>query len=342
MYLGVNLTVFRMPEQYQDGLVHQPYINMLPSEAMLRTASYFTETELSLLEGTNLYYATLQRNVEWEQEWTRCASLVRMSRPSWLPHFTFSVSPFLANFLRGFDVTRHYQRYKAACTYISSRAFPSSLLSSSPTLESISASYPVLLPGVDSLNHKRGQKVTWMVETRRESDADEGQLSLKCESGYQKGQEIFNNYGLKSNAELILGYGFALEDNPEDILALKLGGSGVTGKRHEIFRGARGLDSLWEEMKEIFLAAAAADVEEEPETWDVELAVAEQLIEMVSVTRDKIEAALSKVEGAAGRSDLLRPEVGTMARAYLEGEDTVAQSIASVHIQQGNWILLMR
>lgn len=40
------------------------------------------------------------------------------------------------------------------------------------------------------------------------------------------GAEVFNNYGAKPNDELLLGYGFVLEDNPEDFVSLKMGTSG--------------------------------------------------------------------------------------------------------------------
>lgn len=49
-------------------------------------------------------------------------------------------------------------------------------------------------------------------------------FTLKCleGSGYGPGQELFNNYAPKQNDELLLGYGFCLEDNPIEQFALKL------------------------------------------------------------------------------------------------------------------------
>lgn len=43
---------------------------------------------------------------------------------------------------------------------------------------------------------------------------------------FLKGEEVFNNYGAKPNDELLLGYGFLLEDNPEDFVSVKLGTNG--------------------------------------------------------------------------------------------------------------------
>ena len=38
-----------------------------------------------------------------------------------------------------------------------------------------------------------------------------------------QGAPAYSNYGFKSNEELILGYGFMLEDNPADFLHVSLG-----------------------------------------------------------------------------------------------------------------------
>ena len=38
-----------------------------------------------------------------------------------------------------------------------------------------------------------------------------------------QGTAAYSNYGYKSNEELILGYGFMLEDNPADFFHISLG-----------------------------------------------------------------------------------------------------------------------
>ena len=38
-----------------------------------------------------------------------------------------------------------------------------------------------------------------------------------------QGAPAYSNYGFKSNEELILGYGFMLEDNPADFFHVSLG-----------------------------------------------------------------------------------------------------------------------
>lgn len=38
--------------------------------------------------------------------------------------------------------------------------------------------------------------------------------------------QVYNNYGPKPNEELLLGYGFVLDPNPDDVVPLRLGGLG--------------------------------------------------------------------------------------------------------------------
>jgi hypothetical protein len=51
---------------------HKPYLDMLPPSDMLLTTMYFTQEELNLLRGSNLYQATATRRQEWETEWESC------------------------------------------------------------------------------------------------------------------------------------------------------------------------------------------------------------------------------------------------------------------------------
>ena len=117
---------------------------MLPSPDKLRTPLHFTQAELDLFKGTNLYGATLDRRREWEAEWEKCREFLAAHDSALGERFT-------------------WQEYLTASTYLSSRAFPSTLLSETPSLVSSPSSYPILLPGVDSLNHARAQPVSWVV-----------------------------------------------------------------------------------------------------------------------------------------------------------------------------------
>ncbi|KAL8666989.1 MAG: hypothetical protein Q9202_000911 [Teloschistes flavicans] len=74
---------------------------------------------------------------------------------------------------------------------------------------------PVLLPGLDLLNHSPTAKVAWQWT--------QDTFSIKSDEFLPSGREIFNNYAPKANEELILGYGFSLFKNSSDHCNLALG-----------------------------------------------------------------------------------------------------------------------
>jgi len=98
-----------------------------------------------------------------------------------------------------------------AATIFTSRAFVSTHIL--PDIETV----PILFPVLDLLNHSVSAKVEWDFHPHRS-------FTLKSLDGEhcKPGQEVFNNYAPKQNDELLLGYGFCLEDNPIEQFALKL------------------------------------------------------------------------------------------------------------------------
>jgi hypothetical protein len=64
------LTPFRSkgPDWASSVLRHQEYIDTLPHDGLI-TPLFFTEEELMLLHGTNLYHATMDRKREWYTGW---------------------------------------------------------------------------------------------------------------------------------------------------------------------------------------------------------------------------------------------------------------------------------
>ena len=115
-------------------------------------------------------------------------------------------------------LTSRRDAYLLANTYISSRAFPSTLLDPSssrinpshqlpngdapptdvPAHEVTPASYPVLIPGLDTLNHRRNQAVTWVSVAPSESgDSTERTVGLVLRTDVPANEQVFNNYGPK-------------------------------------------------------------------------------------------------------------------------------------------------
>ncbi|KAL7424282.1 hypothetical protein Q5752_001872 [Cryptotrichosporon argae] len=194
-YLGLHWVAADVGGAWPEPLKHRTYLASLPPPNTVLTPLHWTEAELELLDGTNLAHVVRERRDEWVAE----GAAVRAATG-------------------GEGVT--WERYLAAATYLSSRSFPSRLLSLDP--DPAADSHPVLLPGLDLLNHARGQPVTWL-SSLSPGSPPRPVVSISCARALGPSVEVYNNYGPKANDELVLGYGFALRDNPDDTVALRLG-----------------------------------------------------------------------------------------------------------------------
>jgi hypothetical protein len=320
--------------QAQYELKHKPYLEMLPSQEQLNTPLHFTSDELEEFRGSNIYRATLDREAQWKSEWEAVKILVEQSNKEWAAAFT-------------------WERYLKAATYLSSRAFPSTVLSSSPTLQSTPDSYPVLLPGIDSLNHGRAVPVSWIVSGQGKGDDvdNSATISIVLHRATASSGELLNNYGAKPNAEFILGYGFSIQDNPEDTIVLAIGdqrsqGSGVDGNKNkwEVGRDAKGAEGVWEEVLARVSSATQGDDETDDETgeegdeddenvrpaYEDELEAAQILAEMVQSLLDRLPSE----EGGAQRAAKIRPEVATMLHDYLSGQKEILESLLKFACQK--------
>ncbi|SMR48989.1 unnamed protein product [Zymoseptoria tritici ST99CH_1E4] len=74
--------------------------------------------------------------------------------------------------------------------------------------------FPVLFPVIDIPNHSPAARVDWAF--------DPGRFSITIKDPIPGGEEVYNNYGPKSNDELLLGYGFCIPDNLDDKVLLTL------------------------------------------------------------------------------------------------------------------------
>ncbi|KAI9143679.1 hypothetical protein BKA69DRAFT_91311 [Paraphysoderma sedebokerense] len=191
-----------------------PYLRCLPRS--YDTLYYWNDSELSWLEGTNLKGVAKEKLDQVRKEWELIRTIVC---PDMIPFEVFSFERFLW----------------ARCS-ASSRAFPCDLsLISNPSVKSddttasdigINSSteshatdvysdydtkYPpcksnlAMWPLFDMLNHCRGLRITWDA-TRTKKDG----VFFNAGSHFSVAEEVFNNYGAKSNDELLLSYGFCL------------------------------------------------------------------------------------------------------------------------------------
>ncbi|KAJ2617377.1 hypothetical protein H4S08_000345 [Coemansia sp. RSA 1365] len=183
----------------------KPYIDILPQT--FHTPLHFTTEDLLLLRGTPMEYAVEDRRSELYAEYKRVQEAVDSK----------------ADMCKALD----FDNYLWAATVVSSRAFTKALLNvgredisdtNKEDLKQVNAGAKasVLLPLLDMMNHRPQALITWLV------DSDSGSISFVAGSDVAAGSEVANNYGAKSNEELLLGYGFCASPNPLNCYHIKL------------------------------------------------------------------------------------------------------------------------
>lgn len=207
------------------------------------------------------------------------------------------------------------------------------MISRDPSVIASADSYPVLLPGLDSLNHARGRAVSWVVDYLPLTDLGQQLgLSLVIHSRTRPGEELYNNYGPKPNAELILGYGFSLEENPDDTIVLSIGGGPASStsnpgekRKWEVGRDARGVEGVWHHVFGVISSASQPGEAEE-------LAAArfENQLDAASMLSEMCRSYLRRLPQIPNVSDASapEPEVLTMLVHYIEGADAFQDIIS--------------
>ncbi|KAL6944877.1 hypothetical protein ACO0QE_002319 [Hanseniaspora vineae] len=158
---------------------YQAYMNVLPDD--ITSPLLWNDSEVALLQGSDLI---LKRNSILQNEI--------------VPEFNAVTAQF--TFPKDKNVELSLQDYIWAHLIVSSRGFPSILISDDASCKNEAFLWPI----VDFLNHDSTAEVKW--------NYDEPYLTFTSNTetnGIAKGQEIFNNYGdNKTTDDLLLSYGF--------------------------------------------------------------------------------------------------------------------------------------
>ncbi|KAI0112307.1 SET domain-containing protein [Hypoxylon sp. NC0597] len=100
--------------------------------------------------------------------------------------------------------------YHWAYSIFTSRSFRPSLIIPAGTSLSLPCElddFSVLLPLYDIGNHSPLAKIAWTTDEQTQV------CTLRSRQTYSAGEQVFNNYGMKTNVELLLGYGFILPEH---------------------------------------------------------------------------------------------------------------------------------
>ncbi|KAG8530918.1 uncharacterized protein KY384_004275 [Bacidia gigantensis] len=190
-----------------------PYIQRLPQPGDsngLNTTLYYDQEDFKWLQGTNLGAATLGRTQLWRQEYEDSMKILRVGSA------TYDWNPWT------------WELYLWATTVLTSRSFP--VASVFKPDEDI----PALVPGLDLLNHSPSAQVVWNLDGDR--------YTISVDEPIHSGCEVLNNYGPKSNEELLIGYGFCIAGNTSD--SFGLGFNSVVSNRIQAIKESRGISIL--------------------------------------------------------------------------------------------------
>ncbi|CAP64756.1 uncharacterized protein PODANS_5_10200 [Podospora anserina S mat+] len=173
-----------------------PYISTLPQPDRVDTwalPAVWPEDDIECLEETNAHVAVREIQANIKKEYKHARKLLKeVDFPGWQEYTQLL--------------------YKWAFCIFTSRSFRPSLILSQETQDHVLGLTPhgtkvddfsILQPLLDIGNHDPTSQYQWNLEV-------DGTCQLICNNAYQPGQQVFNNYGLKSNSELLLGYGFIL------------------------------------------------------------------------------------------------------------------------------------
>lgn len=177
-----------------------PYVNILPAPEEVQSTPFCSGEDQQLLEGTPLYSMTKQYE-------------------AWSRHIYAMLVPVIARhlgdyFIEGQTLTYHYFNWAQHCYRSRAIATPCE------AEEYLGAdAWTCLLPLMDSCNHSPQPQITWVYQQA----ADKPMIQLIVISDViEPGEEVFINYGSKTNEQLLFAYGFILLPNPDDAITIEL------------------------------------------------------------------------------------------------------------------------
>ncbi|KAM5442013.1 hypothetical protein MferCBS31731_002842 [Microsporum ferrugineum] len=175
-----------------------PYLATLPRAGELTSALFYQGEDLEWLRGTGFYHARQIYHDAVKTEYDAAISILRKEGCPLVESYSWNI-------------------FCWAYTVIASRAFTSRVLeayiSKNPALRQ-DDEFQIMLPLVDSSNHRPLAKIEWRAEATR--------IGLKVIDPVSAKEEIHNNYGPLNNQQLMATYGFCIVDNPCDFRDLNV------------------------------------------------------------------------------------------------------------------------
>jgi len=209
-YFAIAILLIKERSKGADSF-WKPYIDVLPSLEEVNPTVVWSEDELAALEGSPLVSATLSLRLKLQKEFETLQQDIFSKHPDLFPPEVFNLDS-----------------YRWAFVILFSRAICLNGLEGGPQV--------ALVPYADLFNHNpfassfidAQSKGGWFTETKEE-------VVVYADRSYKKFEQVFISYGQKSNLELLLLYGFALDRNPYNAVDLTV----VLPESDPLFEGKR-------------------------------------------------------------------------------------------------------
>ncbi|CAJ1444439.1 unnamed protein product [Effrenium voratum] len=182
------------------------YVATLPSQSP--TPMSWPSNLRAMLADTNLGAAVAEERSQLEEEFANIMPKLQKERPELFGEL-FNLEAFL--WAHGMWFSR---RFPTAMAAMGKSKDYSWRRSSEEEMEEESDGEGALVPFMDFTNHQSGTQIVWQ--------ADAEKVTFVAGGDIPSGSEVFNNYGDKSNEDLLLIHGFALVDNIYDTYSLWL------------------------------------------------------------------------------------------------------------------------
>ncbi|KKA30936.1 hypothetical protein TD95_004336 [Thielaviopsis punctulata] len=193
------LSRFLLMQQYLLGhsSFWHAYIAALPVPGSLDLPALWADDDAELLDGTNLATSIADIRQQLAAEYAAARALLQgWSAGSW----------------REFTRDLYFWAYAV----FTSRSFTPTLVI--PDEQTVGERLPpgvkmtdfsLLLPLYDIGNHGMMAPITWA------RDAETQNVTLCVDREHREGEEVFNNYGMKTNAQLLVAYGFMIAESED-------------------------------------------------------------------------------------------------------------------------------
>lgn len=191
-YLAIALQLIHEKFVMKEKSKYKPYMDILPDVNEVNPTFTWSESDLNFLQGSPVIAASISLRRKLQREYDMLLT-----------------NDLMIKYPQRFDPTQYcYENWIWAFTMLFSRAIRLRNIQSGEIL--------AMVPYADLINHSpysqsyidAQETGDWLFKTGEE------EVVLYADRGYRRMEQIYISYGPKSNAELLLLYGFAVERNP--------------------------------------------------------------------------------------------------------------------------------